>query len=111
MSTHLEAVYENGVFRPLQPVHLPEQQRVTVTIDEETEADRIPVPPRQRVVLEGELDREACAKQPTPMYFRIDQTLVGAERHERNDQRRDHGNPEHEHDQATVVRRSRTIRL
>jgi predicted DNA-binding antitoxin AbrB/MazE fold protein len=34
MSTQLEAVYENGVFRPLQPVHLPEHQRVTVTIDE-----------------------------------------------------------------------------
>lgn len=36
MSIQLEAVYENGVFRPLQPVHLPEQQRVTVTIDAET---------------------------------------------------------------------------
>lgn len=35
MSTHVEAVYENGVFRPLHPVQLPEHQRVTVTIDEE----------------------------------------------------------------------------
>jgi predicted DNA-binding antitoxin AbrB/MazE fold protein len=34
MSTHLEAVYENGIFRPLQPVRLAENQRVTVTIDE-----------------------------------------------------------------------------
>lgn len=34
MGTHLEAVYENGVFRPLQPVHLPEHRRVTVTIEE-----------------------------------------------------------------------------
>jgi predicted DNA-binding antitoxin AbrB/MazE fold protein len=34
MGTHLEAVYENGVFRPLQPVQLPEQSRVTVTIEE-----------------------------------------------------------------------------
>ena len=25
MSIHLEAVYDNGVFRPLQPVHLPER--------------------------------------------------------------------------------------
>jgi predicted DNA-binding antitoxin AbrB/MazE fold protein len=32
MSTQLEAVYENGVFRPLEPVVLPENQRVTVTI-------------------------------------------------------------------------------
>jgi predicted DNA-binding antitoxin AbrB/MazE fold protein len=36
MGTHVEAVYENGVFRPLQPVHLPEHQRVTVTIGEES---------------------------------------------------------------------------
>ena len=38
MSTHLEAVYENGVFRPLQPVQLPEHHRVTVTIDDDTES-------------------------------------------------------------------------
>ena len=28
MSFQMEAVFENGVFRPLQPVHLPEHQRV-----------------------------------------------------------------------------------
>jgi len=40
MRTHVEAVYENGVFRPLQAVQLPEHQRVTVTIDAEpVEAD------------------------------------------------------------------------
>ncbi len=39
MSTHLEAVYENGIFRPLQPVSLPEHQRVTLTIEEGMEAD------------------------------------------------------------------------
>ncbi|HXG09054.1 MAG TPA: antitoxin family protein [Gemmataceae bacterium] len=32
MSIQVEAVYENGVFRPLQPVDLPEHQRVTVTV-------------------------------------------------------------------------------
>jgi predicted DNA-binding antitoxin AbrB/MazE fold protein len=37
MSTHLEAVYENGVFRPLQPVQLAEHRRVTLTIDDETD--------------------------------------------------------------------------
>jgi predicted DNA-binding antitoxin AbrB/MazE fold protein len=30
MAQPIEAVYENGVFRPLQPVHLPEHQRVEV---------------------------------------------------------------------------------
>src|SRR5689334_18172636 len=34
MSTTLEAIYENGVFRPLKPVALRENQRVTVTIAE-----------------------------------------------------------------------------
>lgn len=33
MSIQMEAVYEDGVFRPLQPVPLAENQRVTVTID------------------------------------------------------------------------------
>jgi predicted DNA-binding antitoxin AbrB/MazE fold protein len=36
MDTQLEAVYENGVFRPLRPVHLAEQQRVTLTIADES---------------------------------------------------------------------------
>jgi predicted DNA-binding antitoxin AbrB/MazE fold protein len=33
MSIQVKAIYENGVFRPLQSVQLPEQQEVTVTID------------------------------------------------------------------------------
>jgi len=33
MNSHVDAVYEKGVFRPLKPVTLPEHQRVTVTID------------------------------------------------------------------------------
>ena len=38
MSIHLEAVYENGIFRPLQPVRLPKQKRTIVTLDEEPDA-------------------------------------------------------------------------
>jgi uncharacterized protein (DUF1778 family) len=38
MSMQMEAVYENGVFRPLQPVALVEHQRVTVIIDAGAEA-------------------------------------------------------------------------
>ncbi len=33
MSIQVRAVYENGVFRPLESVQLPERQEVTVTID------------------------------------------------------------------------------
>ena len=32
MSKSLKAVYENGIFRPLEPVELAEHQEVTVTV-------------------------------------------------------------------------------
>jgi predicted DNA-binding antitoxin AbrB/MazE fold protein len=34
MSIQVKAIYENGVFRPLQSVDLPERQEVIVTIDD-----------------------------------------------------------------------------
>ena len=37
MSKTIEAVYENGVFRPLVPVILPEGEHVEVTVPEVTE--------------------------------------------------------------------------
>jgi predicted DNA-binding antitoxin AbrB/MazE fold protein len=39
VSTQVEAVYENGVFRPLQPIQLSEHRRVTVTINEDADID------------------------------------------------------------------------
>lgn len=36
MSKTIEAVYENGVFRPLEPVTLPEGEHVQVTVPEVT---------------------------------------------------------------------------
>jgi predicted DNA-binding antitoxin AbrB/MazE fold protein len=35
MTTTVEAIYENGVLRPLQPLSLEEHQRVTLTVDEQ----------------------------------------------------------------------------
>ena len=43
MSVQMEAVYENGVFRPMQPVPLAEHQRVTVTLDAEGPAEALPL--------------------------------------------------------------------
>jgi uncharacterized protein (DUF433 family) len=43
MSIQIEAVYENGVFRPLQAVTLAEHQRVTVTLDAEASAETFPL--------------------------------------------------------------------
>jgi len=34
MGPPIEAVFENGVFRPLQPVDLPEEHRVTLLLAE-----------------------------------------------------------------------------
>lgn len=34
MDRTLEAIYENGVLRPLEPLHLRERQRVLVTLSE-----------------------------------------------------------------------------
>jgi predicted DNA-binding antitoxin AbrB/MazE fold protein len=32
LGEQIEAIFENGVFRPLQPIHLPEHQRVTLVL-------------------------------------------------------------------------------
>jgi predicted DNA-binding antitoxin AbrB/MazE fold protein len=34
MSKQLDVIYENGVFRPLEPVGVPEHQRLPITIPE-----------------------------------------------------------------------------
>jgi predicted DNA-binding antitoxin AbrB/MazE fold protein len=34
----IEAVFENGIFRPLQPVQLPERQRITLVLPAREEA-------------------------------------------------------------------------
>ena len=34
MSKQLDVIYENGVFRPLEPIDVPEHQRMTITIPE-----------------------------------------------------------------------------
>ena len=31
--SHIEAIYRHGVFEPLQPVNLPEEQRVTLSVE------------------------------------------------------------------------------
>jgi predicted DNA-binding antitoxin AbrB/MazE fold protein len=39
MGKQVEAIYENGVLRPLVPLGLEEHQRVTITIAEDNEAE------------------------------------------------------------------------
>jgi predicted DNA-binding antitoxin AbrB/MazE fold protein len=68
MSKSLEVIYENGVFRPLEPVDLPEHWRVRVTIEDEE--DWLDTEYMQRCVSEAdervnlEAVRKALAKIP-----------------------------------------------
>ena len=39
MKQTIDAIYENGLLRPLEPLHLPERKRVRVTIDSVTGED------------------------------------------------------------------------
>jgi len=40
MSTAIEAIYENGMLRPLQPLGLPEHARVHLSVEAIRDADR-----------------------------------------------------------------------
>lgn len=39
MTRNVEAVYEHGILRPLEPLDLPENERVTVTIQDHLESE------------------------------------------------------------------------
>ncbi|BDC48376.1 hypothetical protein F183_A06920 [Bryobacterales bacterium F-183] len=45
MSRYVEAVYEEGVFRPLAPISLSEHQKVRLTVEETTEPSPVERPP------------------------------------------------------------------
>lgn len=72
MSKRLEAVYENGVLRPLEPLDLREHQRVTVIVSPVTpaEEDWVDVDCLQLCAAEAdesislEMVREALSKIP-----------------------------------------------
>jgi predicted DNA-binding antitoxin AbrB/MazE fold protein len=36
MLQHIDAIYDNGVFRPLEPLTLPDQAHVKLTVDSES---------------------------------------------------------------------------
>jgi predicted DNA-binding antitoxin AbrB/MazE fold protein len=61
LGEQIEAVFENGVFRPLAPVHLPERQRVTLVLpaDEpfEGEVGYTPLPLQERRAIRVRLQR------------------------------------------------------
>jgi len=64
LGEQIEAIFENGVFRPLEPVKLPEHQRVTLVlpaVDEafEEEVGCEPVPLQDRRTIRVRVKRVA----------------------------------------------------
>jgi predicted DNA-binding antitoxin AbrB/MazE fold protein len=56
MSKQLDVIYENGVFRPLEPVDVPEHQRMTITIPE------VAMGPAEEEWFDTEYERWAAAQ-------------------------------------------------
>lgn len=76
MSKNVKAVYENGVFRPLEPVALDEHQEVTVTIPdrgksaaEETEQEPSCYELAQRAGIIGAIDNLPSDLSTNREYF------------------------------------------
>lgn len=42
MVRHVDAIFSQGTFRPLEPVALPEGTRVHLSVEEETSGNRVP---------------------------------------------------------------------
>jgi predicted DNA-binding antitoxin AbrB/MazE fold protein len=56
MSRQLDVIYENGVFRPLEPVDVPEHQRMTIMISE------VSMVPSQEELFDTEYERWAATQ-------------------------------------------------
>ncbi|OWK43619.1 antitoxin family protein [Fimbriiglobus ruber] len=61
MITHVEAVYENGILRPLRPLDLEDKQKVTITIAGQSESSD-----DAHVRLAADRWDEFCAALDTP---------------------------------------------
>lgn len=60
MKREFNAVFENGILRPLEPVHFSERQRVVLTVNEE---DSIPVAESKARTYSPRSDEQAWLRQ------------------------------------------------
>jgi predicted DNA-binding antitoxin AbrB/MazE fold protein len=68
MSKVIEAVYENGVFRPLEPVLLPEGKHVHVTVPD------LPAARQQRLAALNEFEA-VCTELTKAQWRRFDEAV------------------------------------
>jgi predicted DNA-binding antitoxin AbrB/MazE fold protein len=74
MTRSLQAIYEKGVLRPLEPLPLQEHQQVTVTVSDETESGVIDVAFLNH--LEAEADDSVTLEQVRTALSKIPGSMV-----------------------------------
>ena len=75
MSRSVQAVYENGVLRPLEPLNLPEKKLVTVTVSEEVQTKNgAPLVPEAAALSDDDFERllDELASGPTLPHLAAD---------------------------------------
>ncbi len=85
MSRQVEAVYENGLFRPLEPLTLEEQQHVTVIIEDAPKGSAEPwIDHEYRAALEASVEPEPTIEAVRKALSPISGSLSDAVRAERD---------------------------
>lgn len=83
MTRILQAVYENGVLRPLEPLALKENQQVTVTVAEQDDGDWLDTAFLR--YLEGQADESVTLEQVRCALAKIPGSMVDDFRRERDE--------------------------
>lgn len=83
MTRSLQAVYEKGVLRPLEPLPLKEQQQVTVTVTDQQEGDWLDASFSR--YLEAQADESVTLEQVRFALAKIPGLMVEEFRRERNE--------------------------
>lgn len=80
MTQHIQAIFENGVLRPLEPLQLSEHQRVRLSISSviDTDADGATRQKAAFAELDAELDKLPQSDQINPVDATdLDQSIYG----------------------------------
>ena len=83
MTRHLQAVYEKGVLRPLEPLRLAEHQQVSVTVSDQEEADWLDAAFLRH--LEPQADESITLEQVRSALAKIPGSMAEDFRSERNE--------------------------
>ena len=83
MTRSLQAVFENGVLRPLEPLSLKEQQKVTLTVSDQDDGDLMDSAFLR--YLESQADESVTLEEVRAALTKIPGSMVEDFRRERDD--------------------------